>query len=256
MKSALFTLSIDDGHPLDHKIAELLHRYNIPATFYVPYNNSEGHPVLQPQELRELAQQFEIGSHTHDHKALTQLTHKQAWEQIILGKDKLEEILGKTLLGFSYPLGEQYRIHRKMAKAAGFKYARTINNMHIETGHDEYALPTTLQFFPHQRHVLIRNYFKQGHLEQRYQSFKICLGQTSLLARVSSLFDFALHEQQVFHLWCHSLDIEQHNLWATLENFLSYVAEKTYPHQRLTNAELVNTMLATESSAVKNTEFA
>ncbi len=256
MKSAIFTLSIDDGHPLDQKFADLLHRHNIPATFYVPLNNNEGHPVLQAQQLRELAKHYEIGSHTLDHKSLTQLTNKKAWEQVMLGKIKLEEIIGQPLLGFSYPLGEQYRIHRKMAKAAGFTYARTINNMHIEIGDDPYGLPTTLQFFPHQRHVLIRNYFKQGHLEQRYQAFKICLSQTSLLARVSALFDFAVHENHVFHLWCHSLDIEQHNLWRTLENFLSYVAEKTYPHQRLTNAELVSTMLATASPAIKNTEFA
>jgi peptidoglycan/xylan/chitin deacetylase (PgdA/CDA1 family) len=64
MKSALFTLSIDDGHPLDLKIAELLKRYDIPATFYIPLHNSEGHPVLQTSALCELAKHFEIGSHT------------------------------------------------------------------------------------------------------------------------------------------------------------------------------------------------
>ncbi len=256
MKSAIFTLSIDDGHPLDQKFAELLHRHNIPATFYIPLNNNEGHPVLQAQQLRELAKDYEIGSHTLDHKSLTQLSNKKAWEQIKLSKSKLEDIIGQPILGFSYPLGEQYHIHRKMVMAAGFTYARTINNMHIETGNDPYCLPTTLQFFPHQRHVLIRNFFKHGQLEQRYPAFKICLRESALLTRVLALFDYALQENKIFHLWCHSLDIEQHNLWKTLEIFFRYVAEKTYRHQRLTNAELVSTIQATESPIVKNTEFA
>ena len=32
----LITTSWDDGHPLDLRLAELLHKYDVPATFYIP----------------------------------------------------------------------------------------------------------------------------------------------------------------------------------------------------------------------------
>lgn len=256
MNSALLTLSVDDGHPLDQKIAELLKHYAIPATFYIPNHNSEGHPVLQSAALRGLAKDFEIGSHTMEHKALTQLTHKQAWEQIIQGKQQLEDKIGMALQGFSYPLGEHNAHHKKMIQAAGFYYARTINNLHLQTGNDRYALPTSLQFYPHTRQVLIRNYFTQGQLSKRYPAFKICINKKNFIDRVTGLFDFAMHEQQVFHLWCHSLDIEKYNLWNKLEDVLRHIAEVTHPAQRVTNAKLAQLMSSSKNLANKNAEFA
>jgi hypothetical protein len=256
MKSALFTISIDDGHPLDLKIAELLKRYDIPATFYIPHKNSEGHPVLQTSAICELAKYFEIGSHTLDHKALTHLTDKQAWEQITQGKQELEDRIGYAIQGFSYPLGEQNPVHRKMVQTAGFHYARTTNNLHLQTGDDCYALPTTVQFFPHQRQVLLRNYFKQGELSQRYPAFKICMNNACILDRVTRLFDYAMHEHQVFHLWCHSLDLEKYNLWGMLDSVCRHIAEKTQPEQRVTNFKLTQLMSSSPKSHESNTEFA
>jgi hypothetical protein len=256
MKTALFTLSIDDGHPLDLKIAELLKRYDIPATFYIPLHNSEGHPVLQTSALCELAKHFEIGSHTLDHKALTHLTDKQAWEQITQGKQQLEDKIGDAIQGFSYPLGEQDSVHRKMVQTAGFHYARTTNNLHLQAGDDCYTLPTSMQFFPHQRQVLIRNYFKQGQLSKRYPAFKICMNNACILDRVTHLFNYAIHEHQVFHLWCHSLDIEKFNLWNMLDIIFRHISEKTQPEQRVTNLKLIQLMSLSKKSHNTNTEFA
>lgn len=256
MKSALFTLSIDDGHPLDLKIAELLKRYDIPATFYIPLHNSEGHPVLQTSALCELAKHFEIGSHTLNHKPLTYLTDKQAWEQITQGKQQLEDKIGYAIQGFSYPLGEHNPVHRKMVQTAGFHYARTTNNLHLQTGDDCYALPTSVQFFPHQRQVLLRNYFKQGQLSKRYPAFKICMSNACILDRVTRLFDYALYEHQVFHLWCHSLDIEKYNLWNMLDIVCRHIVEKTQPEQRVTNLKLIQLTSPSIKSHNTNTEFA
>ena len=35
------TISVDDGHPTDFKSAELLARYGLKATFYIPARNPE-----------------------------------------------------------------------------------------------------------------------------------------------------------------------------------------------------------------------
>ena len=73
----LFTTSWDDGHPSDMKLAEVLHKHGIAGTFYVPGRvapggccNPDGFDVLAPAELRRLGAEFEIGSHTLDHRSL------------------------------------------------------------------------------------------------------------------------------------------------------------------------------------------
>ena len=63
MKHTVFSLSVDDGHPLDMRLAELLHKRGIPASFHVPIRNSEGSPVLIASQMRELAENFDVGCH-------------------------------------------------------------------------------------------------------------------------------------------------------------------------------------------------
>ena len=70
MQKAIVTTSWDDGHPLDLKLAELLGKYNIPGTFYIPPENSE-RECLTPEGIHELSQYVDIGGHTLRHVCLT-----------------------------------------------------------------------------------------------------------------------------------------------------------------------------------------
>ncbi len=52
MKPATFiTTSWDDGHPLDFRVAELLSKYGLRGTFYIPMI-AENH-ILHPDDSRE-----------------------------------------------------------------------------------------------------------------------------------------------------------------------------------------------------------
>ncbi len=82
------------------RLAALLTKYNIAGTFYIPRNNSEGRPVIQKRELVELATAFEIGGHTRDHMELTRLGREEAQDQIVDGKNYLEDALGHKVNGF------------------------------------------------------------------------------------------------------------------------------------------------------------
>ena len=88
MRNAIFTLSVDDGHPLDMRMADILLKHELQATFYVPVKNCEGHPVLRPPALRELSTNFEIGSHTLSHKFLKNIQIVEALYQINSGKKR------------------------------------------------------------------------------------------------------------------------------------------------------------------------
>ena len=48
MTAAVLCFSVDDGHPLDMRMADLLIKHGVQASFFVPSRNSEGQPVLPP----------------------------------------------------------------------------------------------------------------------------------------------------------------------------------------------------------------
>ena len=238
MKPGVFSLSIDDGHPQDMRMAELLLRHGLRATFYIPLRNSEGPPVLATPALRELAQHFEIGSHTLEHRYLTKLNIHDALMQIHDGKAALQDLLGKKVDGFCYPGGKYTALHSKMVQSAGFTYARTTHNFYLSAGTSAYELPTTLQFYPHPRSVLLRNFISQCAWSERRTAFSVIGLEPDWLDRFTLLLDYAARSGSVCHLWCHSLDIEKFGLWKRLDEFLRFAASRFKVSHRLDNAQL------------------
>ena len=66
----IITTSWDDGSLSDMRLAELLIKYHIPATFYLPIDNIERR-CLGRAEISSLARDFDIGCHTYHHTDLT-----------------------------------------------------------------------------------------------------------------------------------------------------------------------------------------
>ena len=238
MKQGVFSLSVDDGHPQDMRMAELLLRHGLRATFYIPLRNSEGPPVLAPPTMRELSNHFEIGAHTLEHRYLTRLSIHDALMQIHDGKAALQDLLGKKVDGFCYPGGKYTALHSKMVQSAGFRYARTTRNFYLSAGTSAYELPTTLQFYPHPRSVLLRNFISQRAWSQRRTAFSVIGLESDWLDRFTLLLDYAARSGSVCHFWLHTLDIEKLGLWKRLDELLRFAASKFKAPQRLDNAQL------------------
>lgn len=234
----VFTCSIDDGHPSDVRLAELLGRYALPATFYFPVANVEGAPVMPDAEMRAIARHFEVGSHTLDHCFLSRLGQREAAFQISRGKQALEQILGQAVHGFCYPGGAYRARHLKLVRDAGFAYARTTRNLFLAPGRDRYEMPTTCQFYPHRRDVYLRNFVRGGHWRARLPGLAIAVRQQDWQRRLHLLLDAAQRSGGVFHLWMHALDIDQLQAWPQLAAFLAYAASCTPKAARLTNGQL------------------
>lgn len=237
--SVVFSMSVDDGHPLDLRMAALLQSHQIKATFYLPISNQEGWPVMSPAAMRELAQGFEIGSHTHSHRFLNNLPGAEAWQEISDGKKQLQDYLGSEVDGFCYPGGRYHHLHRLQVRAAGFRYARTTQNLRIDSEFPKFDMPTTVQFYPHPRSVLVRNFVSQRDWLKRCAAFNIVLTADDWLARLNGLLDLAIQRDGVFHLWCHSIDIEKLQLWTQLDTFLRRVAHDVDTAQRVCNRDLI-----------------
>jgi peptidoglycan/xylan/chitin deacetylase (PgdA/CDA1 family) len=234
----LFVTSWDDGHPLDERIAELLTCFGLKGTFFVPDHNQESRPILTVERLRNLDQQFEIGSHTLDHVYLTGLSATNLHHQVAGGKSALEQIVGHRVDGFCYPGGKLNAQVRRVVKGAGFKYARTIENLRLDSGRDLYAIPTTLQFYPHPRFVLFGNFLRHGRPLQKIATLLLATSGSDYWASLSRLLQSLAPTDCVVHIWGHSWEIEEHGLWSHLKHFLALVAE-TKPHA-CTISDLLN----------------
>lgn len=238
-----FTTSWDDGHPLDLRVAELLARFELRGTFYVPRRNREGRAVLAKAELRELAGHHEIGGHTFDHVRLT----AASLDQIAASKAAIEDEIGRPITGFCYPGGVHDASIRAAVRSAGFHYARTIENLWLDVPRDPFQLATTLQCYPHTRLTYVKN-LARGHVRDRARGFECAMRSRSLAAMLTSLLDAALANGTMFHLWGHSWELEEHGLWGELEAFFAFARDRVLRDQRVDNAELIAAASASSKS--------
>jgi peptidoglycan/xylan/chitin deacetylase (PgdA/CDA1 family) len=234
----LFTCSIDDGHPSDLKTAEMLHKHGLSGTFYIPIRNCEGDAVLTDAQIRDLGRLFEIGSHTYDHRYLKKVDIWQAYHQINDGKRKLEDVLGAPVNGFCYPGGRYCPRDVELVKACGFTYARTTMNLCFGPGNKPYEMPTTIQFYPHDRAVYMRNFLGSGNWYNRIDGLLLAMQHENWIRRLYAMFDYACRNNGTFHLWGHSKQIDQLNAWHELDVFFKHVASRIASPRRLSNEQL------------------
>ena len=220
----IFVTSWDDGHPLDLKLAELLDRYNLSGTFYIPIRNSEGPAVMGKRDIRVLDSNFDIGSHTYDHIYLDKLSSTECKQQISLGKSVLEDYLGHSVDGFCYPGGKYNKKIVETVQDLNIKHARTINNFSLDAKGGKLLIPTTLQFYPHKKPVYYSNYLKQKKYFNRYPAFKPMVFGRDWLNALYCLFEKHQNSDKIFHVWGHSWEIDELNLWAKLEDFFKFAS--------------------------------
>src|SRR5262245_30914214 len=122
---AFITTSWDDGNPADLRLAELLARYSLPGTFYIPRESEFG--TMSASQVRELSASFEIGAHTLHHTVLPTVDEKTGWAEISGSKQWVEETTGRECVMFCAPQGKFNRRHIKMIGRAGFVALRGVD---------------------------------------------------------------------------------------------------------------------------------
>lgn len=219
----LFTSSWDDGSVYDMKLAELLKKYRQNATFYIPLANKK-RDVITPEQVSTLANDFEIGAHTLNHRYLTLLDDNDAVQEIMQSKTNLEEITGKPVNGFCFPGGRFRDVHIRYAREAGYKYVRTTNLFRMYS--DSFIMNTTLQAFNHTRTTYFGHLVKRGNFTGIYQNAGMILQNMDwdkLLTAIVKKYmrmDPSL-KISVIHLWGHSYELQANNSWKKLENLFS-----------------------------------
>ena len=206
----IITTSWDDGHKLDIKLARLLAKYNLAATFYIAPSQPgyERTDLLSEQEIQFLSESFEIGGHTLHHPNLAEVPLHIAVDEIKAGKDCLESIVGKEIQSFAYPYGVYTEPVQKAVLDLGFVVARTTERFSIKFPTDYSALATTVHLVNYKRDI------------KKFLKYRTINWQN--LAR--HFFDQTVKQGGVFHLWGHSWEIEQNNQWKNLEAVFEYIS--------------------------------
>ncbi|MCX7205355.1 MAG: polysaccharide deacetylase family protein [Proteobacteria bacterium] len=230
----LFLTSWDDGHPSDLRLAELLNKYDLKGTFFVPVTNKEGYEVLDSAQLKVLDKNFEIGGHTLSHSYLQGLPHQELNNEIVRGKEIIEDILGHSIDGFCYPGGVFDRKVIQAVKSAGFSYARTVENLCFDLGESAWEMPTSFQFYPHSAYVFAKNSLKYLKIS-KINIVKMRWSESDFLRFMEKQLILASYQQSVFHIWGHSWELDEFHLWNKLEMFFKLLAN--FPIQAMTLAE-------------------
>jgi peptidoglycan/xylan/chitin deacetylase (PgdA/CDA1 family) len=206
------SISVDDGHPLDLKVAEILAAKGIPTTFYIPLNNIEGKPVLTKKQIKTISRDFEVGCHTYNHNDLTKVSLKVARREIKTAKDELENIVGGRISSFAPPKGYYNKAIVKIAKALGFKDFRSARIINFrEPDKSKFVWHPNLHLYPHSLTTELLHLIKR----QDYFSLieRIKRADKSHLELIK---EFKKYPTDI-HFWLHSWEIEEMNLWNLLK---------------------------------------
>ena len=235
---AFITTSWDDGHILDFRLADLLERYGLDGTFYIPRQASTR--VMDESAIRSLSQRFEIGGHTMNHVFLDTAPHDVARREISECKTWIEQLTGKPCPMFCPPGGKFFANHLQMIESAGFQASRSVELLSVSRPRRQgklLLLPTTLQAHPHRAPAYLRNILKRRSLGNLW--LYVLQGREGNWDQMAeSIAKRVLSHGGVFHLWGHSWELEQNAQWQRLESVFKFLSGVRQQLPCVSNGEL------------------
>jgi peptidoglycan/xylan/chitin deacetylase (PgdA/CDA1 family) len=244
VRRTVVTTSWDDGHPLDLRIAELLNKYGLTGTFYVPFEAPR--PVMDAGEIRQLSTTFEIGAHTVHHTPLTEISAGLARREIETSKGRIEDLTGVECTSFCFPKGKFTRVHLPMLREAGFVLGRTVEILSLSPPVSRcgvMVMATSVQAFSHSPSGLLRNAGKRMAIAGLYGWIRHCR-KLDWVDMLECLLPHAVRQGGVFHLWGHSWEIEENGEWEKLEHAFQLLAQYRREVDYLTNSQVVRSAFA------------
>lgn len=229
------TISVDDGHPTDLRTVDLLRRYGLKATFYVPGSNHE-RTLLPASQIREIDREFEVGSHSLHHVRLTTMPVEKALQDILDGKKCSEDMLGHEVISFCYPGGKfNSRLARQVAEA-GFLAGRTCRYFVNDFPKNPFYwdVSTYANTFP--AYVQIRHCLLERNFSGAYNYMTKFQARTPWASQFRRALKYVSENAGIAHLYLHSWEIDQNGEWDELENLFKAVGQ--YSLTSVTNGYL------------------
>lgn len=198
--------SFDDCSEEDLKIAELMAEHNIKTIFYWPaypeqVNEPKGRKSLDMKHRQEIAEEFEVGSHTLTHPLLTRISKDAAWHEISESKEVLRNMYNQPIKSFCYPRGYSNPDLQKMVEFAGYETARGVNVGSIFESENPYYQQTTVHLAPRKEY-----------------------GDNTWLQYALEMLEKAIETPgSAYHLFGHGWEISKYDGWHDFETLLGAI---------------------------------
>lgn len=208
-KRKALTLSYDDGVIQDRRLAAMLDRYGVKATFnlnsaFLGRNERavmEGVEVdistVLPGEIAMLYTNHEVATHGSRHSSPVD-SGSSILRELMDDRETLEALVPYMVTGHAYPFGLTDAKVIEMLHAAGITYARTVTSTH------SFELPGNFLLWDPTCH----------HDDP----------QLMALAEDFCTREARFGRPQLFYLWGHSYEFDIHDNWECMETFLAYVS--------------------------------
>jgi peptidoglycan/xylan/chitin deacetylase (PgdA/CDA1 family) len=194
------------------------------GTFFVPICDPY-RPRLSDVQLRELSSSgFEIGSHGMLHRNLARTPRADLRWEIADSKTELQQIIGRRVSTFCYPMGRFDADVVAEVKRAGYDGARTTRMLSTRARFDPLHIPTTIQAYRHSSQAYWKNLLRHAGARDLLGYCTSLRNSESWIELGKRLFDRVLEEGGVWHLYGHSWEIEQYGLWKEFAEMLAYAS--------------------------------
>lgn len=238
MNGVIVTTSWDDGHTMDRRLADLLAKYDLPATFYIAPQNREfsASKRLQATDITHIASRFEVGSHTLTHPILSSLSPDELNHELVASKGYLSDCIGKPVQSFCYPRGRYTDRVVAGVRNAGYTYARTTKRYATTIPADPLMASTTLEAHRNPIPTTARDILRTERLLGAHGAAIRAVFNWEILALRT--FDLICQRGGVFHIWGHSWVVDASADWDRLERVLRYISHHSGVSY-MTNQELL-----------------
>jgi peptidoglycan/xylan/chitin deacetylase (PgdA/CDA1 family) len=223
-KEKYVTISVDDGHPTDLRTVDLLHKYGLTATFYIPGANHE-RVVMNPAQIRDIDRHFEVGSHTLSHIRLTLMSDERAVREIVDGKKFSEDTLGHEVIAFCYPGGKFNCRIEKHVERAGFLAARTCRYFLNDYPKNPFSWDISTYANTYPAYVQVRHCLLEYNFAGAYRYVTTFKARVPWAAQFICALEDVSRNGGMAHLYFHSWEIDQNGEWDQLESLFKAISQ-------------------------------
>lgn len=204
------TFSYDDGCRDDLRLAQILKRYNMKATFNInSYRLINGDGITVEEAKALIKDGHEIAVHGKHHRANGISRPVDGIRDVLQCREELEEALGEIIRGMAYPdtgitnfaNGSDYNKIKSYLIDLGIVYSRTLGG-----DNDRFELPADWHSWMPTAHHNNKDIF--GYIDRFLE--------TDLENNYS-----ALRHPRLFYIWGHAYEFTANNNWEHLEKICS-----------------------------------
>jgi peptidoglycan/xylan/chitin deacetylase (PgdA/CDA1 family) len=135
----------------------------------------------------------------------------------------LTNLVGTPPVSFCFPRGIYNQAAVEYTLKCGFKIVRTTELLNPWFDKSNPLIPTTLQVYKHSELTYYKHLLKRFNLKSLLLYMK-SNRSSDLHRNVEYYLNFIQNHGGCFHLWGHSWEIEELNLWTDLENLFKTIS--------------------------------